>query len=432
MRSNRTLGSVALFAAVGLVAMAAVAGVAALLLRDTGEAQAVSDAKKLTELVGHGVVEPAIRQSLVKRDPKAIAALDTLVRRRVLGDVRRVKIWAPDGTILYSDEARLIGRQFPLGADELDVLYRTPVDVDAGISDLHQPENRFEQGAGDLVEVYSRIRLPNGDPLLFEAYVASSAITSSSNAIWRSFLPIVLVGLAVLYLALLPLAWLLARRLGTAHREREAMLERSLQSVDRERRRIAADLHDGVVQDLAGLSFELEAAARRSAVEEDPARFVFAAAADRLRVGMRDLRTLLVDIYPPTVRRAGLRQALTDLAATLEPSSVVTAVEIPVGLELPGEREELIYRVAREALRNAYRHSGASRVTLRLERQGDDVVLTVEDDGVGIEPGAIARSRRAGHFGLTALGDLSADAGAALSVGPVDVGGTRLSLVVPA
>ena len=85
--------------------------------------------------------------------PKAIANLDGIVRQRVLApDVARVKIWNAEGRILYSDEPKLIGQRFPLGADELAAL-RLSKSAEVDVADLSAPENRYERGLGDLTSV---------------------------------------------------------------------------------------------------------------------------------------------------------------------------------------------------------------------------------------------------------------------------------------
>ena len=88
-------------------------------------------------------------------------------------------------------------------------------------------------------------------------------MSSSGRRIWRSFAPISLGALLVLELVQIPLAWSLARRLQQRQREREGLLQQALAASDMERRRIASDLHDGVVQDLVGVAFTFGGAARR-------------------------------------------------------------------------------------------------------------------------------------------------------------------------
>lgn len=101
--------------------------------------------------------------------------------RLLVDDVQRVKIWNSEGRIVYSDETRLIGETFELDADELDVL------GDGGsaaeISDLSRPENRFEGGSGGLLEVYTQVWSPEGEPLLFEVYYSADDLAERKQEI---------------------------------------------------------------------------------------------------------------------------------------------------------------------------------------------------------------------------------------------------------
>ena len=105
--------------------------------------------------------------------------------------------------------------------------------------------------------------------------------------------------LLVLYLVQVPLAYSLARRLRARQREREELLRRAIDASDLERRRIAADLHDGAVQRLAGVSLSLAASANALGDAEDggEAGGALSRAAAETRETIRELRTLLVDIY---------------------------------------------------------------------------------------------------------------------------------------
>ncbi|HEU0057136.1 MAG TPA: hypothetical protein VFQ08_07745, partial [Gaiella sp.] len=153
------------FAFAGLAVLAVFGAAAVLALRGLGNAEALRDARQFATLAGQGIVEPTVAPGLLRGRPQAIAAVDRMVQERVLGErVVRVKLWAHDGRIVYSDEPRLIGTRFPLDAEKLDVL-RTGA-TKASLSDLSGPENRFERGQGDLYEVYLPIRAPDGTPLL--------------------------------------------------------------------------------------------------------------------------------------------------------------------------------------------------------------------------------------------------------------------------
>ena len=257
-------------------------------------------------------------------DPEALARIDDVVQGQILGEsVVRVKIWARDGTILYSDEPRLIGQRFALGEEEAE-LFETG-GSDAELSDLAEPENRFERQEGKLLEAHTVIRTPDGTQVLFEIYQRFSSINASASRILGTLAPPMVAGLLVLLLFQVPLAWSLARRLQRGHEERERLLAGAIEAQDRERRRIAADLHDGVVQDLAGVAFglaPLAADARRRGNDEE-ARVVDDAV-DTLRQGVRDMRTLLVEIHPPRLESAGLEPVLDDLLSPLRAQGIET------------------------------------------------------------------------------------------------------------
>jgi signal transduction histidine kinase len=416
------------FALSGLVATLAIGLLAVAAMRHVGRQQAISDAKRVTRLAGEGIVAPLLTPEALRGDPAALARLDRVVRDRVLHDgVVRVKIWAPDGRVIYSDEPRLMGVRYPLSPGDVEALRRGT--VEAEVSNLGEPENRFERaGAHRLLEVYLPIRATDGRPALFEVYEKESAIAAGGRRLWLAFAPALLGGLVLLLLVSLPLAASMARRLREGQRQREALLAEALDASQRERRRIAADLHDGVVQDLVGVSYTLQADAQRVNGEPVPGE-VLVHAANQTRDSVRALRTLLVDIYPPSLHRSGLVAALDDVARTATARGLATVLDAPEGLELSERSEELLFRCGQEALRNALKHAGARIAVVAIHEQGDRVVLEVTDDGRGFVPGAATPADA--HFGLAMLGDLMSDAGGRLDVTSRPGAGTCVRAEVP-
>ena len=149
-------------------------------------------------------------------------------------------------------------------------------------------------------------------------------------------------------------------------------------------------------------------------------------AAEYTRRTIKELRTLLVDIYPPDLHRTGLAAALRDLVAPLAPHGITATLELPADLRLPEAVETLFYRAAQEALRNVVKHAEAANVRVRVETDGR-LCLTVEDDGVGLPADATAE----GHFGMRLLGDLAREAGGELLVDARPQRGTRVTIEVP-
>lgn len=419
------------FVVTGLVALALVAVGTTWLSRRAATVEALWDARVQANTLGTKVIAPNLSDGVLTGDAVAMARLDSVVRSRVLlNPVVRVKLWSSDGRIVYSDERRLIGSTYALGAHEQEAL-RTGT-TKARVSDLDEPENRFERAAGPLLEVYLPVRTPSGVPLLFETYSRYSSVTQRSRDIWLAFVPITFGALLLLQLVQVPLAWSMARRLRQGQDERERLLRRAITASDAERRRIAGDLHDGVVQELAGASFVLAGAAdRANAIGEPEVSGALHRAAGGVRQSIRALRSLLVEIYPPNLRTAGLAAALSDLLAPLSSRGIESGLHLPTELDLPEEVEALVFRVAQEAIRNVAAHAGACRVDVRLVTASGRAVLTVSDDGLGFDPATLTDPRRSGHFGLVVLRDLAADAGGELQVDSAPGGGTRIRLEVP-
>jgi two-component system, NarL family, sensor kinase len=402
-------------------------------LRSIAIDEAERDTRERVEVQGRLVESAGLSNGVLREDPRALARLDNLVLSQVLDEsVMRVKVWSRDGRILYSDHPALIGERYGLEAEERRLFREGGAEV--GVSELSAPENRYERQEGKLLEAYTPIRTPNGTPVLFEIYQRFASVSASGARLLEALVPPLLGGLAVLLLVQVPLAWSMARRLQRGHRERERLLASAVEASTQERKRIAADLHDGVVQDLAGVAFGLapvaEDADRRGATEEASAlRDAIAC----LRQGIRELRTLLVEIYPPNLESAGLEEALNDLLSPLDSEGVVTELRVDDGPPLGPDLDALIYRVANEAIRNARAHAGASTVRVAVTRPEPEAIrLRVEDDGRGFSDVAREERAAAGHVGLTLLEHLVREAGGTLRIESALGDGATIELEVPA
>jgi signal transduction histidine kinase len=379
------------------------------------------------------MVQPALEDGLLTGSPTALDRLDTAVRASVLGPrVVRVKVWTPEGTIIYSDEPRIVGETFALGEEERSVLVAPT--THAEVSDLTRPENRYETGGGKLLEVYRPVWTPSGQPLLFETYMPYDSVTARTGELWRGFAGITLASLLLLIALLLPILWRLLDRVNSAQEQRVALLEHAVDASSDERQRIAATLHDGVVQELAAASFAVSGAAERAATDgrRDLAD-VLTGAATAVRGTIGGLRSLLVDIYPPSLRTAGLVAALTDLAGTVRTRGIDVRLVLPPDGQtgLDEEQERLVFRVAQESLRNTARHAAASHVEIRLVVAGDGVTFSVCDNGVGFDVEAALNSPPEGHLGLRVMRDLTAQSGALLEVSSAPGAGACWRLTVP-
>jgi two-component system, NarL family, sensor kinase len=414
------------FAIPGVVLLVCLAAVSVWVAVRLAQDESVRNATEAAELVARTAIEPAIVEGVQRGDPAAIARLDTVVRDRIVRDpVVTVRLWDGEGRIVYSDKPELIGQSYSLGEEELNVLAHGG--VEAEVSDLTKPENRLEQGLGDLVEVYLPVSTADGSRYLFELYQRQSALQDDTWRLLSVLIPVIGGSLLVLAIILLWLALRMARRLDQDRAQRERLLIHAVDASEMERKRIAADLHDGVVQELAGVSYVLVGLADRAAQAHDqPAEDRLRRASGQTSSAVRGLRSLLVDIYPPNLEQAGLAVALTDLVDRMG-DGIEASLHVDEGLALTPAVQQVVYRVAREALQNVGKHARAEHVAVRLVRVGDTVTLTVVDDGTGFDPSV----RPQGHVGLHLLADLAERVDGVLTLSSQPDAGTTVTFAVP-
>ena len=212
------------------------------------------------------------------------------------------------------------------------------------------------------------------------------------------------------------------------------LLRQALEASDVERRHIASDLHDGVVQDLAGVAYALSAEARRTDSTARSADDLAAveASASTVRASIRALRSLVVDIYPPDFEEVSLDSALSDLVTRageqgLDAAFDATGIRDP----LPDSVARLLYRAAQEGLRNVTSHADAKSVRVRVASEETRAVIEVVDDGRGFNVETAEAARLSGHLGLTALRGLIADAGGIVEIETKPGAGTTLHVEMP-
>jgi len=199
-----------------------------------------------------------------------------------------------------------------------------------------------------------------------------------------------------------------------------AAARRKIQA-DREQQRLhlAGELHDSLGQELIGLKFSLEQLKSRSkaSLGADAAR-ILAAAIEKCMALIREVRTICHGLYPPGLESFGLVPALQQLTGPGLSPIPVTLTTAPGldGARFPAEVEIALFRIAQESLQNALKHSGATRVEMRLWVQDGHLRLAVTDDGPGFDPesamgkglGLISMRERVrtcgGEFNVTSAG----------------------------
>jgi two-component system, NarL family, sensor kinase len=195
----------------------------------------------------------------------------------------------------------------------------------------------------------------------------------------------------------------LVRGIERSEAERRHLLDQTMHAAEQERIQIAAELHDGPIQRLSVLGYDLERARQR--VLTNPAavaRLEHAQAS--LSSEVQGLRELMASLRPPTLDEVGLEAALRDqVGAFTRHSGVECSVRVALAGRLDSELETIVYRVTQEALLNVTRHASARRLWLELEGVGDRVQLCIRDDGVGFDPAAGSDLVHTGHLGLVAM-----------------------------
>ena len=201
-----------------------------------------------------------------------------------------------------------------------------------------------------------------------------------------------------------------------------------------ERQRIAADMHDGLAQivSILGLKVDevmelVDAGSDREAVDE------LSEIREIVEQVSADVRRSIASLHETPQLRRSLQELLSDLPdqLPLEDGPAVDLVfRVQEPLFLSRDQGTQAMPVVQEALLNARRHAQAQRITLLLERQGQEVSIAVEDDGRGFDPGLWWKGSQ-DHFGLSIMHARAARIGASLQVDSAPGQGTRVVLILP-
>ena len=216
--------------------------------------------------------------------------------------------------------------------------------------------------------------------------------------------------------------------------ERELALSKVLEASQQERIRLAADLHDGPVQELTALSYGLERVDRRiQALGPDTVLPLLGEQKDHLTKVTRTLRNLLSELRPPAIDEHGLAGALK-LHGDAFAKQAKTSIDIDAQIDhRPApEVETIVYRITQEALTNVAKHAKAGHVWIRLTADQDAVDLTIRDDGVGFDPAQAARLLNDGHFGLAGMRERVELGGGRLDLESQPGHGTTIRVALPA
>ncbi len=223
----------------------------------------------------------------------------------------------------------------------------------------------------------------------------------------------------------------------TAQKEIETELvelqQRLMQGREMERLRLAQELHDGPLQEIIGVTYqvqELEDTTTENAIREQ-----LQAAHTALNQLTRSLRTICGELRPPTLVPFGLEKTIKSHAGQFQ----ATHPDLTINLDLAHDGQSLseqvrivLFRIYQEALNNILRHAQASKVQIRFSQEEERAILEIQDDGTGFElPNRWIKLARNGHLGLVGSMERAKEVGGNLEILTKPGKGTIIRAIVP-
>nr|WP_239071446.1 GAF domain-containing sensor histidine kinase [Amycolatopsis sp. SID8362] len=223
----------------------------------------------------------------------------------------------------------------------------------------------------------------------------------------------------------------LHRRLAARERAHERFTEQVIGAQEVERQRLAADIHDGIMQRLVSLRLHLDAAGAALTEQTEFAAMQLARARTLADLTFDEARAAINGLRPPVLDDLGLADSLASLARSVDPLEVVVDVE---DCPLPEHAEIALYRIAQEALQNVIKHAGTRSAGLRLHREDDEIRLSITDNGRGFhrEGRSFGEDPAAGGYGMTSMAERAELIGGHLEVVSRPGQGTTVTARVPA
>ena len=193
--------------------------------------------------------------------------------------------------------------------------------------------------------------------------------------------------------------------LAQVEQQRRHLLAQTIRSKEDERTWLAAELHDGPIQRLTAVGYGFEEAClildRHGPEQSKP---LFSRVRTQLKDEINGLRGMMTELRPPALDEQGLRLALRDLADGFSRrTSIRNSLTINLDVRLDRDAETVLYRVVQEALTNVAKHAEATRVDLSIRHVAGEVLMSIEDDGIGFDPADTPGFVADGHFGLAGM-----------------------------
>lgn len=420
------------------------------------ETSAINRTTSVTALYVESFVAPEL-QSLANSSSLTQPEIDSLqnllspsspVGQRIVA----FRIWSTGGTILYSPNPQLTGRNFGMDGNRGRAAQGA---VTGDISNLTDPENLYERPQwSHLLEIYMPVRASRSSLIIAvaELYQLPDDLEGEVNHDRLVAWGLVAAAALLAYLALArvvsqgsekiisqdselreqvrQLSALLGQNAGLHGRLRRAA-ERTTELNELERRRIGSDLHDGPTQTLAFAMLRLDAVEGRLEDAGQGGEKDLVSVRGALSDALGEMRTIAAGLRTPELERATpaeiVRRAVADLDRRAGANATVDFEGVPD--RAPLATKIALYRILSEALSNAARHGGGAAVEVRVTGSGDgNLMVEVRDKG----PGFDARQRPLqGHLGLTGMRERAELLGGRLEVESSAGGGTQVRAFLP-
>jgi two-component system NarL family sensor kinase len=206
-----------------------------------------------------------------------------------------------------------------------------------------------------------------------------------------------------------------------------------------ERNRLAREIHDTLAQGLTAITLQLETADALAQARPDRAQEAIRRALALARSNLEEARRSMFDLRAAPLQDHSLPEALEALVQETKQEGIEVECHCALPHDypiLPQRVETALYRIAQEGLSNAYQHAQPHHIELRLEIAGDELCLSVQDDGCGFDPDEVIAAEQASgtearHFGLTGINERVKLLGGVLCIQSEPGEGTCLSVCVP-
>jgi len=204
-----------------------------------------------------------------------------------------------------------------------------------------------------------------------------------------------------------------------------------------ERTRIARELHDTLLQSFQAVLMKLHIGVDMIRKRPDEAERVLARAIEQARQAVTEGRDAVQGLRASAIEMNDLSRAIRMLGAELADQQDSNSPEFRVQVEgtprdLPPIVRDDVYRIAGEAIRNAFHHAQAQRIEVEMRYDQRHLRLRIRDDGKGIDPEVLESGVRAGHYGLPGLQERAKRVGGKLTVWSDPASGTEIELTIPA